>query len=483
MARAFFVLLVSIAATDLSVAEAKDDQLQHVMTTMRCAAGYFDQHVSSHGGYLWRYSSDLSTGEGENSATKDTVWVQPPGTPSVGQVLLDAYKATEDKFYLDAAVRTGQCLVRGQLRSGGWDYRIEFGPQLRQQHAYRVESESKGTRNTTTLDDNTTQAALRFLMQLDQTLKFENAAIHDSTLYGLRALLAAQYPNGAWPQRFDTAIHAEDYPVKKAGYPDAWSRTYPGKDYRGYYTFNDNALADVIDVMFLAGKIYGEPAYRQSAVHAGEFILLAQMPDPQPAWAQQYNMDMQPAWARKFEPPAVTGGESQGILLTLLQLYRETGERRFLEPIPRALEYLGRSRLDGGELARFYELRTNRPLYFTREYELTYSDQDLPAHYGFKIRCKVDRIQSDFERLASLSPQRLAELRRDSKRPEMSRSLERSARSVIVELDELGRWTESGHLLTQPSGSDTTTVIESRTFIGNMQVLIDYILAARAARQ
>ena len=52
---------------------------------------------------------------------------------------------------------------------------------------------------------------------------------------------------------------------------------------------------------------------------------------------------MHPAWARVFEPPSVTGGESQGILRTLMVLYRETGNRKYLEPIPRALAYLKRS--------------------------------------------------------------------------------------------------------------------------------------------
>src|SRR5690606_15434487 len=101
----------------------------------------------------------------------------------------------------------------------------------------------------------------------------------------------------------------------------------------------------------------------------GDFIRLAQLPKPQPAWAQQYDADMHPAWARKFEPPAVSGAESQGVLRILMALYRRTGERRFLEPIPRALRYLKASRRDDGRLARFYELGTNRPLYLTTKYE------------------------------------------------------------------------------------------------------------------
>src|SRR5690606_12204990 len=106
-------------------------------------------------------------------------------------------------------------------------------------------------------------------------------------------------------------------------------------------------------VMFQAAKTYNNPAWREAAERAGGFILLAQMPEPQPAWAQQYDAQMHPAWARKFEPPSVTGGESQGVLRILLKLYSETGDKKYLEPFPRALDYLRRSRLSDGRLARF----------------------------------------------------------------------------------------------------------------------------------
>ena len=60
-----------------------------------------------------------------------------------------------------------------------------------------------------------------------------------------------------------------------------------------------------------------------------------------------------------------------------MKIYRVTGDKKYLEPIPRALAYLKKSRLPDGRLARYYELKTNRPLYMTRdgdEYSLTYDD-------------------------------------------------------------------------------------------------------------
>ena len=39
---------------------------------------------------------------------------------------------------------------------------------------------------------------------------------------------------------------------------------------------------------------------------------------------------MHPIWARKFKPPAVTGGESQDVLETLMKIYRATGDKKYL---------------------------------------------------------------------------------------------------------------------------------------------------------
>src|SRR5262249_1385411 len=180
-------------------------------------------------------------------------------------------------------------------------------------------------------------------------------------------------------------------------------------------------------------------------------MLLAQMPDPQPAWAQQYDADMHPAWARVFEPPSVTGGESQSVMRVLMTLYRETGDKKYLDPIPRALAYLKASfvprgdaeifrRLgDGPVLARFYELKTNRPLYITKGsrlniaglgsrlvdgYEISYSPEFVITHYGVLISGReLATIEQDYKQLAAADlktvrrPDRLRGLSPWSERP------------------------------------------------------------------
>lgn len=442
---------------------------------LKKAVDFFDREVSCEGGYLWRYSEDLQRREGEGKASPTTVWVQPPGTPSVGMALLEVYEDTGDQHYLQAAQRTGMCLVRGQLRSGGWDYQITFDPNQRARYDYRAEPAGKGKlRNTSTLDDDTTQAALRMLMRLDKALDFKDEQIHEAALFGLKKLTEVQYPNGAWPQRFDSPPDPQQFPVKKADYPETWSKTFPQADYKSFYTFNDNALNDVIDVMFEAWHTYGDSQYRGSAERAGGFILLAQMPDPQPGWAQQYNNDMQPAWARKFEPPAITGGESHGVVRALFQLYRETGDKKYLEPIPRALAYYRSSLLPSGELARFYELKTNRPIYFTKDYQYTYSDADMPTHYSFKGGNWTDSAEREYQQLLKLTPEDLQK-KRTNRPSQASPKLVAEVKSVLAALDDRGRWVEDGRLRYQGDDDSTRRIIDCTTFIRNVRTLSAYL--------
>ncbi|HAK96005.1 MAG TPA: hypothetical protein DCM87_13690 [Planctomycetes bacterium] len=477
----FRILLAVIAAAVPCLAAAPGDDLpRQAADALRAAVTFFSTRVACEGGYLWCYSEDLSRREGEGKANATTVWVQPPGTPSVGMALLDAHEATGDAFYRDAARTAGDCLRRGQLCSGGWTYSIAFDPAERTRFRYRVDPPAPGKkpRNTTTLDDDTTQSALRFLMRLDKTLGFADADIHGAVEFALAALLAAQFPNGAWPQGFEEPPDPAAFPVVKASYPSDWSRTPAGGQYWKHYTLNDNVLADMAETLIEAAAIYGDDRYREAAKRIGDFLILAQMPDPQPAWAQQYDAAMHPAWARKFEPPAVTGGESQGAMRTLLFLFKATGEYKYLEPIPRALAYLRASRLPDGRLARFYELRTNRPLYFTRSYELTYSDADMPTHYAFKVGHDLDAIEAEHRALEA-KPWEAPAPPSAAARPAATPALIARAKAAIARLDAQGRWVEEGRLRYHGDDDPTRRILRSETFIRNVSALSAYLAAVR----
>lgn len=468
-----------------------------VLETLRRAVDFYRSEVATEGGYHFRYAADLSYGRSESAEGPTQVSVQRQGTPVVGMAYLSAWEATRDRFYLDAAREAAYALVNGQHCSGGWDYIIEFDAEKRKPYPYqadgncevenppRNEDGSPGRPHYTTLDDNVTQAAVRLLMRVDSELEFQDKGIHEAVRYALDSLMKAQYPNGAWPQRFYEFPDPAKFPVKKASYPESWPREWPGPDYRGHYTFNDNSIADMIDTMLEAAQIYDEPRYLAAAEKGGDFILLAQMPDPQPGWAQQYDVDMHPAWARIFEPPSITGGESQSVMQILLVLYRETGKKKYLEPIPRALAYYKRSVLPEVDnpseirrracpagsvcMARFYELKTNRPLYITKGtrinatklgsalidgYELSYSDESVITHYGVLTRGeRFEEIAAEYETLVEADPAALTRPERltglspwngQPAEPLLTAELSALVREAIDGIDERGAWVEEG---------------------------------------
>jgi hypothetical protein len=290
-------------------------------------------------------------------------------------------------------------------------------------------------------------------------------------------LIKAQFPNGAWPQRFSGPPNAADFPVVKANYLDSWPRTFPGVNYASFYTLNDNAQADVIATLFEAAEIYGEKRYADSAKKGGDFLILAQMPDPQPAWAQQYNVQMQPAWARKFEPPSITGGESQGAIRILMEVYRQTGDKKYLAPISRALDYLAKSEVSPGRLARFYELKTNRPLYFTKQYDLVYTADDLPTHYAFIISSNVGNLREEYEKLLATDPTKLKPVKK-AEDYKLTPALSSAARAAIDSLDSRGAWVESGRLRAgTQTPNNVNRVITTQTFIRNLNTLSRFLAA------
>jgi hypothetical protein len=434
------------------------------------------------------------------------IWVQPPGTPAVGEAFLDAFNATGDKFYLEGAREAGEALLRGQLQSGGWYYSISFDAAQRQERFYRLDAQGepqevvlpkkkqglpdgwetwKSNRisgNQTILDDDTTQAAIRFLIRLDAAHKMQDKRLHEAVEYALTSLLAAQYPNGGWSanyDRFPLTLPAEkDYPIVKASYPESWAKMWP-KDFRGCYVTNDNLMADCIDTLLLAAETYSEARFLQAARRAGDFLLLAQMPDPQPAWAQQYDAAMQPTWSRAFEPPAISGGESQGILRALLTLYQHTGDAKYLEPIPRALAYLRKSTLADGRLARFYELKSNQPIYFTRDaegrHQPTYDETKITTGYGYIFDNKLENLATEYERVRKLLPEKLRPSGK-SRPGHASASLVAATKSVLAALDERGAWVEKGRLAHHKIAPESG-VIQSATFAKNVRTLSKYLAA------
>lgn len=446
-----------------------------VKSALRRATDYLTS-IFTEGGYLWWYSPDFKERRGEEVATDTQIWVQSPGTPAVGNAFLRAYEATQDEVHLRAALAAAKALVHGQLESGGWTYVIEFDPKLRPQWAYRVDAardavDFKSRKNTTTFDDNNTQGVLQFLMRfLDvatnlppEELKPVRAALD----FGLARMVDAQYPVGAWPQRFTGQTYdPAKHPIRAASIQSNWPRQWPRADYGGFYTLNDNTQSDCIRTMLQAHRHTGADRFLAAARRGGEFLVRAQLPEPQPAWAQQYNHQMEPAWARAFEPPAVCAGESSGVVRTLGQLYLETGEQKFLQPIPAFIAWAQRSQIAPNRWARLYELGTNKPIYGDRDGEIHYTLAEISAErqrgYSWEGSYDLPDTIRWFERLQ-------VEGREKMQAAEQHRNVpSRPSASEVAAI--LNRQNAAGHW-------GTAAGINMRQFIANMEKLSNYLRA------
>lgn len=498
--RLLFILFLATSAFAATPAEVAD--------ALTRAVAFYHSKASSHGGYVYRYSADFSLREAEGIPGPDTIWIQPPGTPAVGMAFLDAFEATKEEACLRAAVDAAHAVSRTQLASGGWDYSGHFDAVGREKMLYRRDAtgallprqkrpETEGgwhiwrqrkhkDSNCSTVDDDVTQAATRLLLRVDHDLAGKDAEIREAADYALQALANAQYPAGGWSANFDTwpssPPPAGQYPVKPGNYPADWPRKWP-KDFTGCYVLNDNTHATLMGTFLLAWQLRKDDKYLAVARRGGDFLLTAQMPEPQPAWAQQYNADMQPVWSRAFEPSAISGRESQAAMWALLKLSAATQDRKYLPSVAKALVYLRKSQLPGSKLARFYELRTNKPLYFQRGeggkgFELTYSDQKASSNYGWVWDSELDAIEATGRKVARNEP---VTFPRTEKERWSSPPTEQDIAEILKGQKPDGSWPETGEergLMRNAGGKKVSPaggVIHSDTFVQNVRALSTWL--------
>lgn len=469
-----FLSLAALTSIGRGFSYAASPDKARARAALENAVGFFVDTISRHGGYVYKYSDDLAHSQGEVVTGPDTVWVQPPGTPEVGQALLDVFEWTTLPRAREGAMAAARCLVRGQLRSDGWSDKIEFAPEARAKIAYRADPPRKKRPgfDVSTFDDDKTQSAVRFLLHFDHAFPGEFPEVHECVSFALDAILKAQYPNGGFAQGWAEPADVSKPADSKATYPESWSRTWPAyKEYWRFYTFNDGNVDRTIETLLLATRLTGEPKYRDAAIRAGDFILAARMPGNQPAWAQQYDFDMKPVWARKFEPPAISGGESQRLIDTLMNLYVITADEKFLKPIPATLDWFEKVTLPDGRLARFYELKTDRPLYFSRSYELTYDDSDMPTHYAFKVGNRTKSLRKRFDHLNAASNQVMTRERENIERRKTLDAGPADVAQIVAAIDARGAWVEPGKIDKRPEG----LIITSETFCKNVRALAAFV--------
>ena len=145
------------------------------------------------------------------------------------------------------------------------------------------------------------------------------------------------------------------------------------------------------------------------------FYIISQIAKPQAGWAQQYDQNMKPASARTYEPQSVCTYRTIVNIYDLMRFYKITGDRRYLNPITGALEWLDSAAVYDGSKgythAGFYEIGTNKPLFYHVEGtsvddERHWIDYDMTNMYPYRRPDKPDigKFKRDFERIKSLTP-------------------------------------------------------------------------------
>ena len=427
-----FVLLCVCSS---AMCELSDEE---VLEAMLKAAGFM-RSISTNGGYCGIYSLDLKQRYGEATyerANANEVWVQPPGTPTVGQAFLRAYRVTGDEYYLDAARDAARALVWGQRTVGGWDHRVDVS------HLTADAETPVRKKGRCTFDDNITQAAIEFLIDIDGVL--DEAWLTNGVELGLKFMRDSQFENGAWPQW---------YPLR-GGYHD-------------HYTFNDNSMNDCIKLMIKAHKVYGKDEYLRCARRGADFIILSQGKDGQAGWAQQYSHDMKPAKARSFEPAGICSAVTGRNIRTLVDVHLYTKDEKYLAPVEKAVEWLIKSQVRTNLWARLYEVGSNKPIYGDRTnpnkviYDYDKVSTREKTSYAWQGEYGIGGIIARYNKVRKVGAEKyLAEMAKSKKKRRKNTA---TAQTSINAMDDKGRWVDANKMIT------------TKVFVVNFYRLCDYI--------
>lgn len=299
------------------------------------------------------------------------------------------------------ARRIADVVVQHQSAEGGWPKNTSL---LIPPDIAPVDEKLKNT-----FDNQATTLPMTFLARVIQA--GERPGDRASFDRGLDYILAAQYPNGGWPQF---------YPLRP-----------------GYYTritFNDDAMVRVLtllrDVAAGAGP-YGfvdtdRRARAGAAVAKGVEVILAtqiRQAGIPTAWCAQHDeATLEPAWARAYEPPSSSGSESVGITRFLMSIPHPSPD--VVAAIEGAVHWFEASALLGIRFepmttsdgradahvvadprapplwARFYQLETNRPIFLSRDsvvhYDIAEIERERRTGYRYYGSWPATLLRDDY---------------------------------------------------------------------------------------
>jgi hypothetical protein len=438
------------AAPTRTGADSRTGTHARTVAAMRRAAAFMDGTVSYRGAYVWNYLPDLSVTWGEMEAKRTMCWVQPPGTPSVGHSMLDAYHATGDEVFHRAAVRTGLALAEAQLPVGGWNYIHDFAGEesLRDWYdtiganGWRLE-EFQHYYGNATFDDAGTSAAAQLILRL--YVERRDPRFKKPLDRAISFILGAQFSGGAadggWPQRypaFSGAVSRMPWPEERPPWlPKDVQHGMTDGDYTQQVTFNDDVLGENIKFLLMCVSALGRRDLIGPVTRAMGCLRRMQQPAPGAGWGLQHLSRAKggrpagaPASARSYEPRALATHTTQTNVLQLFHYFRLTGDHAFLARVPEALawfescELTDRQKAENPLLASsthptFVELGTNRSMFTHRfgsnirngAYFYDYDHKNTLSHYSSGRAVDLDGLRETYEELTALTPAQVADLR------------------------------------------------------------------------
>ena len=291
-------------------------------------------------------------------------------------------RKSDEWFRSDEAKSIAESVIQYQSPQGGWPK----STNLANPPASPKDIPPPGRGRANSFDNDATTVPMQFLARM--THATGDAKFRDSFLRGLDYMLDAQYSNGGWPQF---------YPLRKG--------------YYSHITYNDGAMIRVMEVVreVAVGRApydFVDEERRAKAAKSLELgiscILKTQIKQngKLTVWCAQHDVKtLEPAWARAYEPPSLSGSESIDIIRFLMQI--ENPSTEVIASIEGAVEWVRSVKMKGWRSksvrnddgrrertlirdpnapplwARFYELKTNRPLYVDRDSKFRYNYNEI----------------------------------------------------------------------------------------------------------
>ena len=360
---------------------------------------YYNCHKEG-GDYAW-HKNNLPEGFGINDF--NVPWVYDYKWDPSADMNVSGIEMNTDSFASQATELVADNILLYQRSNGGWPKHF-MGQEVNYQkilsdEELRILKSGYAKGIDATIDNEATVKEIRYLVKAFK--RTANKKYLQSAEKGTTYLLKAQYKNGGWPQY----------------YPDFSS-------YRSQITYNDNAMVNVLNVLddvirrkndleVINSSFINES---RDAVKRGiECILKTQVRQngKLTVWCTQYDATtLKPAKARSYELPSLSGSESVGILRFLMSVDAPSNE--IVNAVSAGVKWLDQVKIVGYKFievdapatpagkdkvllpdasstiwARFYDLRTNEPLFSGRDgapkktiAEVEYERRNNYAWYG-----------------------------------------------------------------------------------------------------